>query len=316
MADSGRPRKTPMTDQPPNSPEVDGGGSRDRADDRKWIGVPPWFVMAAGAVLIATLAIVVVLLLRDDDTVVETVDSTTTSIADSSTTTVEPTTTLGSTTSSEATSSTSQPTTSTSELSSTSTEPGSTTTAVPSEFATAVWPWFTSATRYTDPAAAAQGFAEDFVGFEDPVVGEFQQGDSRSGEVEVRPVPDGPVTTVLVRQLGDDGTWWVLGSVTENIVVEEPLVPCFIESPLTVKGESLTLEGNVEVQVRADDMAEPLVITPLSGGDTELLPFEGEIVFASPLAGSGSVVFLSRNAADGGVWEASVVRVSFIPGGC
>ncbi len=47
--------------------------------------------------------------------------------------------------------------------------------------------------------AAVRGFTEDLVGFTDPVYGEYQGGDSRSGEVEVRAAPDGPVTTVFVR---------------------------------------------------------------------------------------------------------------------
>jgi nucleoid-associated protein YgaU len=70
--------------------------------------------------------------------------------------------------------------------------------------------------------AAATGFATELVGFTDPVVGEFQQGDARSGEVEVRAAADGPVTTVLVRQVGSDDTWSVLGAATAQIVPTTP----------------------------------------------------------------------------------------------
>ena len=49
--------------------------------------------------------------------------------------------------------------------------------------------------------SAARGFATDYVGFTDPIVGEFQQGDARSGEVPVQATVIGPITTVLVRQL-------------------------------------------------------------------------------------------------------------------
>ena len=54
--------------------------------------------------------------------------------------------------------------------------------------------------RYHDPAAP-RGFAADSVGFTDPMVEAFIRGDARSGVVEVRPVADGPATTVIVRQL-------------------------------------------------------------------------------------------------------------------
>ena len=64
--------------------------------------------------------------------------------------------------------------------------------------------------RFDDPVAAARSFAVDFVGMTDPVVGEFQPGDSRSGEVPVRGFADGAPSAVLVRQLEDD-TWFVIG---------------------------------------------------------------------------------------------------------
>ena len=77
---------------------------------------------------------------------------------------------------------------------------GPSTTAAPAE-QMSVWPLADSSVTYDDPIDAATEFATELVGFTDPVVGEFQQGDSRSGEVEVRPSADGPVTTVMVRQL-------------------------------------------------------------------------------------------------------------------
>src|SRR5690606_35883458 len=79
------------------------------------------------------------------------------------------------------------------------TEPGSSTSTssatAPADdaTATAVWPRSDTARRFEDPVAAARSFAVDFAVFADPVLGEFRQGDSRSGEVEVRPQADGPV---------------------------------------------------------------------------------------------------------------------------
>ena len=85
---------------------------------------------------------------------------------------------------------------------------------------TAVYPTAGSSVRFDEPTDAARAFAVDFVGFVDPVVGEFQQGDSQSGEIEIRPSTSGPVTTVLVRRLGE--SWWVLGAATANIELKDP----------------------------------------------------------------------------------------------
>jgi hypothetical protein len=178
-----------------------------------------------------------------------------------------------------------------------------------------VWPWYDDDLRYDDPVEAARGFAEDFIGFADPVVGEFQQGDSRSGEVEVRPVEDGPVTTVFVRQVGDDDTWWVLGSATANIEVDLPTAMSAVDDPLLTEGRASAFEGTVEVEIRVDGEPEPLGTGFVTGsGDATLGPFEGEIRWPNPGGGWGAVVFLTRSAENGQVWEAGVLRVGFIGG--
>ena len=140
----------------------------------------------------------------------------------------------------------------------------------------AVWPVPDSGTRYTDPVEAARSFAVDFVGFTDPVLGEFLVADSRSGEVEVQPSDNGPTTIVFLRKLGDDDNWWVLGSVSQNVVVQSPRVRDIIDSPLTMAGQSRSFEGNVQVELRADGVAEPLVAGFVTGGaGEEFGPFEG-----------------------------------------
>lgn len=80
-----------------------------------------------------------------------------------------------------------------------------------SETSDAMWPLADNSTRFDDPVAVATSFAVGYLGFTDPVVGEFRAGDGRSGEVWVRAVDVGPPTRVLVRQLTDDDTWWVVG---------------------------------------------------------------------------------------------------------
>lgn len=124
-----------------------------------------------------------------------------------------------------------------------------TSSATTSDYDTAVWPLVTMSVRYDTPEAAVQSFAVGFAGFTDPVISEFMLGDSRSGEFEIRPTTDGPVTVVFVRQLGPDDSWWILGSVSDNINVTEP--PAFepVTSPLVVAGEASSFEGTVQTEL-------------------------------------------------------------------
>jgi len=68
-----------------------------------------------------------------------------------------------------------------------STTTTTTTLAATEQPATAIWPFASSATRFSDPLLAAQTFAIDYLGFTRPLIGAFQSGDNRSGEVQVRP---------------------------------------------------------------------------------------------------------------------------------
>ncbi len=281
-------------------------------------------VVVVGALVGVLIIIAFALLLFDGDPV-ETTDTSatsglsTTSIASSTTgssTTTTPPTTGSSTTQTPTTSSTASPTT-------TATSPpptGPTSQTVtpstvdpPGAYVSAVWPWPGSTLRYTDPVEAATGFAVDFVGFTDPAVGEFQQGDSRSGEVEIRPSADGPITVVFVRQLGSDDTWWVLGSATANITVNRPSAMTAIESPQIVTGTALAFEGHIDVALRADGAQEPVATTFVTGGGAEPDAFFGTIEWVDSGATGGALVFTTSVADDGRVWEASVVRVLFVP---
>jgi Immunoglobulin-like domain of bacterial spore germination len=186
-----------------------------------------------------------------------------------------------------------------------------TVTPAPDDTATAVFPDPSSPQRFDDPVAAARAFAVDFVGFTDPVLGELMRGDARSGEVEVRPLADGPVTTVFVRQLGPDDTWWVLGSATGGIVLDTPASGDTVTSPVTLAGRALAFEGNVEVEVREDGAREPIGTGVVTGGGDVERPFDGEVEFSAPTADRGALVLLTRSAEDGRVWQAAVTRVQF-----
>ncbi len=197
-----------------------------------------------------------------------------------------------------------------------STEPTTTaptTTVPPAPDATreAVWPWADTTTRYADPVEAALGFATDYLGFVEPIAGEFQAGDSRSGEVEIRAIESGPPTVVLVRQLTADDSWWILGAASENITVDEPVQGAEVTSPVTVSGSAFAFEGTVAVQLRADDNGEPIFEGYVTGGGSESLPFSDSFAFDSPGTTSGALVMLSRSPKDGSTFEASVLRIFY-----
>jgi hypothetical protein len=225
---------------------------------------------------------------------------------DDTTTPAETTTTVAPTTTEAGTTTTAEPTTTTTEA--------PPTTAPGDDRSSAVWP-FAGATTYADPVEAARSFATDYLGMTEPVVGEFRQGDSRSGEVEVRPVADGPATTVLVRQLSGADTWSVLGAATADIEVTDPAAGVEVRSPVELLGRALAFEGHVDVEVRQDGSATPLGTGFVTGGGDELRPFEGSIAFDRPTEAFGAVVFLTRSGEDGRVWQASVVRVRLSPEG-
>jgi hypothetical protein len=194
--------------------------------------------------------------------------------------------------------------------SATTTAPATTsTTSLESTTWTAVWPTAASSTRYQTPEAAAQGFATDYLHMVNPVISPFQQGDARSGEVPVQPIASGPVTTVLVRKLGPNNSWWVLGAGTAAINLTEPVWDASVSSPVTLKGTSMAFEGTVQTQVREDDTNKPLGEGFVTGGSTGMGPFDGTLAFTKPSARYGAIVLYITSAENGTVTEAMVIRV-------
>lgn len=181
------------------------------------------------------------------------------------------------------------------------------TTAPSGDTATAVWPFVGSSTRYADPRAAALGFAVDYLGVPDPSVGPFTAGDNRSGEVRVGKM------LVFLRQLGTDGSWWVLGSSADRIKLDTPTGLALVASPVRLRGRSSAFEANVSVEIREDGNRFPLGTGSVMGGaGPELEPFDGTVSFAEPSsAAAGAVVLFERSAADGRIGAATVVRVFF-----
>jgi hypothetical protein len=233
-----------------------------------------------GAATAVVAVIVGLIALTDDDPVLDTVAPTTTTTEPSETTTTEPTTT----------------------------------TFAPSvDPSIPVWPRVHTSQRFDDPEAAARSFAVDFVGMTDPVVGAFQQGDSRSGEVPVQPRADGPVSTVLVRQLEDD-TWFVIGSTTDDIRLDTPEALSDIDCPVRLTGEALAFEGTVQVAIRDDFTDEPVGTGFVTGGGGPSAPFDDmvdcDLGQLDDGVHFGSVVLTTESGEDGSVWQMVVVRVA------
>jgi hypothetical protein len=181
-----------------------------------------------------------------------------------------------------------------------------------SETRDAIWPLADTSTRFDDPVVAVTSFAVDYLGFTDPIIGEFRGGDARSGEVEVRAVDVGPPTTVLVRQLTDDDSWWVLGAVAENITIDEPTRGSVLTDPFTLSGQASAFEGTVDVELRTDTNGEPIYEGFVTGSGTpEPGPYSATIEFDSPGQVGGALVMFSRSSDDGRVFEASALRVFF-----
>jgi hypothetical protein len=202
-------------------------------------------------------------------------------------------------------------TTTTTEASST-TSSSATTVPVTVDVASPIWPRVDTSQRFDDPVAAARSFAVDFVGFVDPIVGEFQAGDSRSGEVAIKPAAQGPTTTVLVRQL-EDNTWFVLGSSTDDVVLDSPTAGVLIECPVHLTGTALAFEGHVTVAVRADAVEEPIGTGFVTGGGGPAAPFDGTVACDLNVLDDGvhygAILLTTEGGADSTVWSATVIRV-------
>ena len=191
-----------------------------------------------------------------------------------------------------------------------STSSTSSTSLLPSTWM-AVWPT-ASSSPYATPAAAARTFAIHVLQMKHPILEPYRAGDSRSGEVPIRATSTGPETTVLVRQLANDNSWWVLGASTAAIDITHPAALSTVHSPFELSGRSTAFEAVVNVTLRGDGLVAPLVETTVMGGANGVMgPFHTTLHFTSPSSHYGTLVLYTRSAKDGSVTEASVIRVKF-----
>lgn len=163
-------------------------------------------------------------------------------------------------------------TTGTSTTSSTTTE--ATTTTVPAGVEQpAVWP--AADVVFDTPEAAADDFVTQVLGVP-PALGEFQAGDARSGEIELlflgesggAPVARG---LLLLRQLGPDNGWFVIGVANDNASITTPEAGAtVVAGPLLVEGVARGFEANVNVRAFvAGDATRDLDVQITMGGSME-----------------------------------------------
>ncbi len=201
------------------------------------------------------------------------------------------------------------PATTTSSTSSTSTTARSSTT---DSTWVAMWPTAHRSLRYATPTAAALGFAHEVLGMRSPIAESFQRGDTRSGEVPIRATPHGPVTTVLVRQLTGDRSWWVLGATCADVDIAQPSALATVSSPFRLSGVSTSFEAVINFALYQDDVTTPLVTGATKGGANGYMgPFATPLYFRPPTHPFGVLVVSERSPKDGSVLEATAVRVAF-----
>lgn len=138
----------------------------------------------------------------------------------------------------------------------------------------AIWP--AADVVFDTPEAAAEDFVGTVLGVP-PALGEFQQGDARSGEIEVLSLGEGSSATpvvrslLLLRQLGPDDGWFILAAVNDNETITAPASMSEVAAgPLTVEGVGRGFEANVVVTALvAGDASRQLDQAITQGGALE-----------------------------------------------
>ncbi|HLJ07867.1 MAG TPA: Gmad2 immunoglobulin-like domain-containing protein [Acidimicrobiia bacterium] len=204
-----------------------------------------------------------------------------------------------------------QPTT-TAASGTTTSAPATTVPALVPNEADAVYPSPGSGTRFADPVPAARSFASDFVGFARPVLGRFVATGVQTGTVAVRSTSGGAVTTVRLAHIA--GSWWVLGASTPHIRLDAPVASGAVASPMRLRGMSTAFEAQVNVEVREDGQRTPIGTGRLVGGSMGVMaPFDASVAFGGPSSQRGALVLFTVSMKDGTLYEATVVRVAFVP---
>ena len=163
----------------------------------------------------------------------------------------------------------------------------------------AIWP--AADVVFATPEEAAADFVSAVLISEgDPVLGEFQQGDARSGEITVLfagetgdldpPLEQG---ILFLRQIGPTDGWFVIAAASDGAVIDAP--SALDEVPagtVTVSGEGRGFEGTLAVSAfpPGDDAASFDVQIGAGGAFDDLEPYSVELDLSG--AADGQVVVI------------------------
>ena len=158
----------------------------------------------------------------------------------------------------------------------------------------AIWP--AADVVFATPEEAAADFVSSLlIGEGDPLLGEFQAGDARSGEIAVLFAgetgdldPPQEKGVLLLRQIGPTDGWYVIAATSDGVVIDTPSasqeVPAGV---LTVAGEGRGFEGTLVVSAfpPGDDAAQLDLQIGAGGAMADLEPFSVELDLSGAAAG-------------------------------
>jgi hypothetical protein len=134
----------------------------------------------------------------------------------------------------------------------------------------AIWP--APDVAFATPEEAAADFVAQVLGVP-PVLGEFQRGDTRSGEIEVLFPGEGGADTptprglLLLRQIEPRDDWFVIAAVSEHALISSPEGLAVVAAgPLTVEGMGRGFEGTVVVSAFVVGSAEVVLDSQITQG--------------------------------------------------
>ncbi len=167
----------------------------------------------------------------------------------------------------------------------------------------AVWP--AAEVVFGTPEEAAEGFVEEVLGVP-PTLGEFRQGDARSGEIEVFSPGEGEGgsrvlrSVLLLRRVGPEDGWFVVGAVSEHATITTPESAAEVPAgPIDVAGSARGFEASVVVSAHVAGEAGGLLDRVTTQGGAFEEPESYSVTLDLSGASSGDVVTLLVRGATG-----------------
>ena len=197
--------------------------------------------------------------------------------------------------------------------------PATTPDASVSVFDEVIWPGPGHA-LFDDPVAAARSFVEEFIGFDDPPMGEFRAGGRPDiGTVDVHnrtelgAASENVTSTITVQRF--DGHWYVTSAVDDEVQIDSPAPHAEVASPVRVEGRGQGYESTIIVEIRDafSDPGDSLGQTVTMGGSYEApLPFSALVPLSAPTEPTGVIVASTDSGLPGG-GSFAAIPVRFAP---